>query len=100
MKIQPNGYQISIKQLCSFKLNIVWRKNTNETELLVESFMYILNSSMTLTPVGNQSFRLRKLIGRSTYLPIFFEGYQYTCHVDASIHTQLVGLKWKQSIEI
>ena len=54
---------------------------------------------MSFTPVGTQVFKLKKLTGRSSYLPMFFEGFQYTCYVDASIHTQLIGLKWKKSRE-
>lgn len=55
---------------------------------------------MTFTHVGTQLFKLKKLTGRSTYLPIFFEGFQYTCFADASIHTQLIGLKWKRSQQL
>lgn len=45
-------------------------------------------------------FKLKKLTGRSTYLPVFFEGFQYTCFLNASVHTQLIGIKWKKSRQL
>lgn len=66
----------------------------------MEVFLYILNSSIKFTPVGSQMFKLKKLTGRSTYLPVFFEGFQYTCFLDASVHTQLIGIKWKKSRQL